>query len=337
MEGLSVVPKTHLSNPNVEEIFVVSSNSISKKNQSPPDRCRVSLLFYPTNSPPSPSPTSKSSSSSKGTSNKGKKDKKGNNNKKNKKGKQETDDDVSFTFKEGTNQFTANGVREQILSVFNNYSSEIDYSEASKKQAKFGGLDIEGSTFVASTQKGEPHKLLLGLRGPITKDNKAVIVSLDIPQQSKQQPDTWKVNPKLAFLNLGNYTIRDMSVSSKTGQVYLLVGSQRQDKYNNELTVYPVWKWDMKTNKCVQVGGVPRIKMTELKHQGLEAAAWKEYGVKGGGSKEAKKDVEKETDMCSPEGINIYEGSDGKERMLVVWDNNDVGAYSDVLLDDFVQ
>jgi len=233
--------------------------------------------------------------------------------------------------------------------------------------AKAGGVDIEGSVFVPcdmNSSNRKEHKLLLGLRGPLTNDGEAIVLTIGIPKNGLFNPKTWVFKDSIDILNLNNFGIRDMTLDYDTGDVFILAGSLNQDKSNKEIDGYPVYKWKIgkcankvKKGKCdsyqgtkiQQVGKISRLENGKIDHQGIYSKKWEEYGI----PESDIRILENDSDFTSPEGFDFWnynmdakkkKGSGDKnnkkkkgkkynqKHLLVVWDNNDVGLYGKALL-----
>eukprot|EP01088_Endostelium_zonatum_P015785 TRINITY_DN400_c0_g1_i2.p1 TRINITY_DN400_c0_g1~~TRINITY_DN400_c0_g1_i2.p1 ORF type:complete len:585 (+),score=228.57 TRINITY_DN400_c0_g1_i2:79-1833(+) len=317
MEAVTAVPQTAVDDPRFEELFLVCSSSTNKTGTPKTERCRISFVQIPVQECHRESPTSKAEEEA---------------TKDHKKSKKSSDkEEEKFeAFTEGENQFTAQDVRNQILDLLlTKYATEIDTSK--DLIAKEGGLDIEGACFYPAKSRTDTHKLFLGLRGPQTKDHRACIISFVIPRGAKRDPAQWKLSEDVAIVDLNGFSIRDMCLSVDQKHVYLLAGSLGQDKTEESIKEYPIYQWKAGTDQVERIGAVPRFKAGDLNHTGLSATAWEEFGMKEG---ELPAD-EVPDSWTSPEGIDVYRNKYGQERLLVVWDNNDVGCFAEIAMKDF--
>jgi len=319
MEAVTAVPQTAVDDPRFEELFLVCSSSTNKTGTPKTERCRISFVQVPIQDCHAESPMSKEEESK----DKDSKDKK----------RKADKEEVKFeNFTEGENQFTCEDVRTKILDLLlTRYATQIDTNK--ELIAKEGGLDIEGACFYPARSRTDSHKLYLGLRGPQTKDHRACIIQFVIPRGAKKDPSQWKLSTDVAIVDLNGFSIRDMCLSVDQKHIYLLAGSLGQDKTEESITEYPVYQWKAGTDEVSKIGAVPRFKAGDLNHTGLSATAWEEFGMKEG---DLPAD-EEPNGWTSPEGLDVYRNKYGQERLLCVWDNNDVGCYAEIALKDFKQ
>ncbi|KAL6075634.1 hypothetical protein QOT17_003327 [Balamuthia mandrillaris] len=244
---------------------------------------------------------------------------------------------------EGEQLFTWEHVREKIYETLeaevaaNRLNCEVQRELAAKK----GGVDIEGICFVPSNRTGTgSHALLLGMRGPITLDKKALIIPVNIPHGSLKDPQQWNLQPP-KILDFNGYSIRDMCLwVGGEGRLLVLAGPLWQDKADSAITAYPVYACDLveickptegayvvPSSAYKQVLAIPRIPIHKIDHMNLRR---KDFGVEGMEAKQAKAlrkaladNKEKPTSFSSPEGIASF-----GDELLVCWDHNDAGLYA---------
>jgi len=330
LEAVTSVPHNCVDDPKYEELFLVCSSSTNAPASGIPktERCRISFVQIPVQACHEESPESKKIP---------KDDKKSKKDDKKSSSEPTPAEGTKFeSFQEGVSQFTIQDVRSQILNLLLSKHSTI-INTSNDLISKAGGLDIEGACFVPAANPTDTHKLYLGLRGPQTTSKRAVLLHFNIPLTGKRDPKTWVLNEHINTFDLEGFAIRDMTLSNDQKSIYLLAGSLGQDKTVEEIDEYPIYEWVINGKEEKEAGGtaskigaVPRVKAGDLQHSGLSATAWEEYGMKEGDVE----NVEQPGGWSSPEGIDVYRDEFGKERLLCVWDNNDVGVYADVDFND---
>lgn len=137
-----------------------------------------------------------------------------------KKGKRKSEREQLFLFSLDGNQILIQktwNLRDSLLSyMIKNLSSAVDAEEVSNGTPDTGGLNVEGLTYLDG-------KLYLGLRSPLTKDNQAIILVLNNPENSP-------VVSGHALVDLKGNGIRSLETD---GEKILVISGSRDDSDTN--------------------------------------------------------------------------------------------------------
>jgi hypothetical protein len=227
--------------------------------------------------------------------------------------------------------FVWSNVRGSITARLTAQADDLNVAVDDSLPAKHGGLDIEGVSFVHSSFLPAPpsgekafHILWLGLRGPITRDGHALLVPVHLPVDTVHETETWSVHD-VVRVDLGGDSVRDLHFDEDTRKMLILAGPLRQDKAESKIVSYGLFVWDpiARTSRAKRVADVPRLRNKKLEHSGMRVphAAHRDRSEEHDEALERNK--EKVRSLSSPEGICKF-----GDRLLVCWDNNDVGVYA---------
>jgi len=221
-------------------------------------------------------------------------------------------------------------VRDQLLEklkeqseLSNDDENYLDVDMDPEKSAKHNGLDIEGIAFVPASSFPDPdnafHLLLLGLRGPITKDKEAILVPVHIPVETFEDTSLWEIKPAFSVPFAGGHSCRDCFFDLGSKTVLILAGPYWQDKKETGCKGYIVYGLDPFdiSHRITKRAVIPRIPNSEIDHSNVPSS-----NVLEGKTVEVQ-DKEKGSSFTSPEGICRF-----RDKLLVCWDNNDVGPYA---------
>jgi len=188
------------------------------------------------------------------------------------------------------------------------------------KPAKHGGIDIEGIAFAPADEGIKHHTLGLGMRGPLTKTGKAIMLPVCIPVRGIFHPDTWRIG-EAVFHDLRGNGIRDLEFNPSKRKILILAGPMTQDKGVHPPQPYELCVWDpYKGGQAVQVGQVKKLPNEYIIHDQIKLPE----RVKKLLQRQKIPNKEKTHSFASPEGICQL----GEDTLLVVWDHNDAGLFA---------